>query len=196
MISKRTLVSLLAAALLSVPAGSFAQSRHHSRSTPTIVISFDGAQPDVIERMLRNGKLPWNGGFAKLMREGTRTDGMTAVLPTVTATNHITLATGAYPERTNIPGNTFHLNDTSLTTTTSGFGAEIDAETLWEAAKRQGKKVITIAFAGADGRGDARRGDQTLGFGVRRGFSAVKLMNASHFDSASVGRVGFGRSDL
>ena len=34
---------------------------------------------------------------------------MTAVLPTVTATNHITLATGAYPERTNIPANTFHL---------------------------------------------------------------------------------------
>lgn len=182
---KRTLVSLLAAALLSTPAGSFADSRRDSRSTPTIVVSFDGAQPEVIERMIRNGKLPWNGGFAKLIREGTKTDGMTAVLPTVTATNHITLATGAYVERTNIPGNTFHLTDTALTATTSGFGTEIEAETLWEAAKRQGKKVITIAFAGADGRGDARRGDQTLGFGVRRGFSAVKLMNVSHFDSAS-----------
>lgn len=187
MMSKRTLASLLVAVLLSVPARSFADSRDHSRSTPTIVISFDGAQPRVIERMIRSGKLPSNGGFAKLIREGTKTDGMTAVLPTVTATNHITLATGAYVERTNIPGNTFHLNDTPLTATTSGFGAAIDAETLWEAAKRQGKKVITIAFAGADGRGDARRGDQTLGFGVRRGFSAVKLMNASHFDSASAG---------
>jgi predicted AlkP superfamily phosphohydrolase/phosphomutase len=110
---------------------------------------------------------------------------MTSVLPTVTATSHITLATGAYPERTNIPANTFHLTDTSLTTTTSGFGTEIEAETLWESAKRQGKKVLTIAFAGADGRGDARRGDQTLGFGVRDGFSAVKLMNGAHFDSAA-----------
>jgi predicted AlkP superfamily pyrophosphatase or phosphodiesterase len=108
---------------------------------------------------------------------------MTAVLPTVTATNHITLATGAYPERTNIPANTFHLTDTPLTATTSGFGTEIEAETLWEAAKRQGKKVITIAFAGADGRGDARRGDQTLGFGVVDGFSVIKSMNGSHFDS-------------
>ena len=110
---------------------------------------------------------------------------MTAVLLTVTATNHITLATGAYPERTNIPANTFHLTDTPLTATTSGFGTEIEAETLWEAAKRQGKKVITIAFAGADGRGDARRGDQTLGFGVVDGFSVIKSMNSSHFDSAT-----------
>lgn len=154
-------------------------------STPTIVISFDGAQPGVFERMLREGKLPRNGGFGTLMREGTRADGMTSVLPTVTATNHITLATGAYPERTNIPANTFHLTDTALTATTSGFGTEIEAETLWEAAKRQGKKVITIAFAGADGRGDARRGDQTLGFGVVDGFSLVKNMNATHFDIAS-----------
>ena len=110
---------------------------------------------------------------------------MSSVLPTVTATNHTTIATGAYPERTNIPANTFHLTDTPLTMTTSGFGTEIDAETLWEAAKGQGKKVITVAFAGADGRGEARSGDQTLEFGVRRGFSAVKLMNASHFDMAT-----------
>ena len=155
------------------------------RSTPTIVISFDGAQPGVIERMLREGKLPKDGGFGQLIRKGTRASGMTSVLPTVTATNHITLATGAYPERTNIPANTFHLTDTPLTATTSGFGTEIEADTLWEAAKRQGKKVITIAFAGADGRGDPRRGDQTLGFGVRDGFSFVKFMNATHFDVAS-----------
>lgn len=164
-----------------------AQSAENAKThtAPTILISFDGAQPSVIEELLKSGKLPKNGGFAKLIREGTQAEGMTSVLPTVTATNHITIATGAYPERTNIPANMFHLTDTSLTSTTSGFGTEIETETLWEAAKRQGKKVVTIAFAGADGRGDARRGDQTLGFGVRDGFSAVKLMNASHFDSAS-----------
>ena len=154
-------------------------------SPRTILISFDGAQPHVIEELLRNKKLSGDGGFAVLIREGMRVDGMTSVLPTVTATNHITIATGAYPEKTNIPANTFHDTEAPLTVTTSGFSAPIDAETLWEAAKRQGKKVITIAFAGADGRGDERRGDQTLGFGVRRGFSAVKLMNASHFDAAS-----------
>jgi predicted AlkP superfamily pyrophosphatase or phosphodiesterase len=161
-------------------------------STRTILISFDGAQPQVIHKMLQSGRLPRNGGFGTLIREGTRADGMTAVLPTVTATNHITLATGAYPERTNIPANTFHLTNTSLTATTSGFSETIEAETLWEAAKRQRKKVITIAFAGADGRGAARRGDQTLGFGVRDGFSSVKSMNGSHFsvDAANAWNLG------
>jgi predicted AlkP superfamily pyrophosphatase or phosphodiesterase len=156
-----------------------------SRQSPTILISFDGAQPQVIDRLLASGKLPKNGGFATLISNGTKAEGMTSVLPTITATNHVTIATGAYPERTNIPANTFHNTESPLTATISGFGAEIDAETLWEAAKRQGKKVITIAFAGADGRGEARRGDQTLGFGVVDGFSVVKLMNASHFDSAA-----------
>src|SRR5262245_5540645 len=121
-----------------------ATSEDKSSAAPTILISFDGAQPEVIERLIRRGKLPWNGGYAKLIREGTRAEGMTTVLPTVTATNHISIATGAYPERTNIPANTFHDTRTSLTATTSGFGAPIDAETLWEAAKKQGKKVITI----------------------------------------------------
>src|SRR5215510_10903250 len=88
-------------------------------STRTILISFDGAQPEVIERMLQSGRLPANGGFGTLIHDGTSAAGMTAVLPTVTATNHITLATGAYPEQTNIPANTFHLTNTSLTTTTS-----------------------------------------------------------------------------
>jgi len=162
-----------------------AASEDKSSSSRTILISFDSAQPEVIERLIRRGKLPWHGGFATLIREGTKAEGMTAVLPTVTATNHISIATGAYPERTNIPANTLHDTETSLTATTSGFAAPIDAETLWEAVKKQGKKVVTIAFAGADGRGDDRSGDQTLGFGVVDAFSVVKSMNASHFDSPS-----------
>jgi hypothetical protein len=162
-----------------------AESTNKTSSSRTILISFDGAQPEVIEKLLEQRKLPRNGGFAELIDKGTRAQGMTSVLPTLTATNHITIATGAYPERTNIPMNTFHDTESPLTATTSGFSAAIGAETLWEAAKRQGKKVVTIAFAGADGRGDDRRGDQTLGFGVRDGFSFVKFMNASHFDAAS-----------
>jgi predicted AlkP superfamily pyrophosphatase or phosphodiesterase len=179
----RHLIPLSAAFFLAAAQAEAAETK--KTKSPTIVISFDGAQPGVVEQMLKSGKLSKVGGFAQMIQTGTKATGMASVLPTVTATNHITIATGAYPERTNIPGNTFHLVDTGLTTTTSGFGTTIEAETLWEAAKRQGKKVVTIAFAGADGRGDARRGDQTLGFGVRDGFSAVKLMNASHFDSAS-----------
>ena len=162
-----------------------ADSQGKSAPPRIILISFDGAQPEVIERLLEERRLPPDGGFAELIHKGTRARGMTSALPTLTATNHITIATGAYVERTNIPSNTFHDTETPLTATTSGFSAPIAAETLWAAGKRQGKKVITIAFAGADGRGEDRRGDQTLGFGVRDGFSFIKSMNASHFDAAS-----------
>src|SRR5215831_11223480 len=113
-----------------------AASEDKLSSSRTILISFDGAQSEVIERLIRKGKLPWHGGFATLIREGTKAEGMTAVLPTVTAT-HISIATGAYPERTNIPANTPPDTETSLTATTSGFAEPIDAETLWEAVKKQ-----------------------------------------------------------
>jgi predicted AlkP superfamily phosphohydrolase/phosphomutase len=185
MIVTKALISL--AALLLMPWSGIAQPRRGSDSAQTILISFDGAQPGMIEKLLTSRKLPRDGGFAKLIAEGTKAEGMTMVLPTVTATNHVALATGAYVERTNIPANTFHNTEVGLTTTTSGFGAPIDAETLWEAAKRQGKKVVTIAFAGADGRGADRRGDKTLGFGVVDAFSVVKSMNGSHFDPGAPG---------
>ena len=109
-------ISLLSILLLPFSNGQ-AESKP-TASSRTILISFDGAQPEVIERLIRNGKLSWNSGFAKLIREGTKAEGMTSVLPTVTATNHISIATGAYPERTNIPANTLHNTDTSLTATT------------------------------------------------------------------------------
>ena len=180
MAMSRMLTYFIAVNLFVLRASAFAGAPD---SAAAILISFDGAQPEVIEKLLGQGKLPKNGGFAELIRDGNKAEGMTMVLPTLTASNHITIATGAFPERTNIPMNTFHDTESPLTTTTSGFAAQIDAETLWEAAKRQGKKVITIAFAGADGRGDARRGDYTLGFGVRDGFSFVKPMNGTHFDA-------------
>jgi predicted AlkP superfamily pyrophosphatase or phosphodiesterase len=92
--------------------------RSHSR---TILISFDGAQPEVIERLLEQRKLSKNGGFAELIAKGTKAKGMTSVLPTLTATNHIALAT-------NIPMNTFHNTESPLTSTTSGFAAPIDGD--------------------------------------------------------------------
>ena len=46
-------------------------------STPTIGISFDGAQPGRIEELIQSGKLPRNGGFATLIRQGTKAEEIT-----------------------------------------------------------------------------------------------------------------------
>lgn len=148
----RIISVFLSSILLSLFPNAHVESKDKDFSSRTILISFDGAQPEVIEKLLRSEKLPGHGVFAKLIREGTTAERMTSVLPTLTATNHISIATGAYPERTNIPMNSFHLTDAALTATTSGFFAPIDAETLWEAAKRQGKKSsrspLSVPMAG------------------------------------------------
>ena len=68
--NKSKTLKLSAAALLWLLAVT-AHAAHHS-CPRTILISFDGAQPQVIEQLLRNKKLAGNGGFATLIREGTQ----------------------------------------------------------------------------------------------------------------------------
>src|SRR6185295_7814631 len=69
------------------------------------------------------------------------------------------LATGYAPDRTGIVGNNFHVAGTPLLDTVSGFAAPIGTETLWEAVRRQGRRVGIITWPGADDTGPRRRGD-------------------------------------
>jgi hypothetical protein len=71
----RIVLSLFCSVLLLPFFSGEARSEDKSSSSRTILISFDGAQPEVIERLIRRGKLAWNGGFAKLIREGTKAEG-------------------------------------------------------------------------------------------------------------------------
>ena len=73
--SLRILFSLVGLILLSLPPTGHAEprdARSHSRS---ILISFDGAQPEVIEKLLDQRKLPRNGGFTALIDEGAKVQG-------------------------------------------------------------------------------------------------------------------------
>jgi len=65
-------IVFLLSVLLALCANSRVESRDKGSSTPRILISFDGAQPQVIEKLLKSGKLPANGGFAKLISKGTQ----------------------------------------------------------------------------------------------------------------------------
>src|SRR6185369_6291422 len=81
------------------------------------------------------------------------------VNPTLTAPNHISLATGYAAGLTGIVSNRFHPPTAPWGAVVSGFAAPIGTETLWEAARRQGKRVGCMAWPGVDGRGDRRRAD-------------------------------------
>jgi predicted AlkP superfamily pyrophosphatase or phosphodiesterase len=122
------------------------------------LLSLDGAGADELHRLYREGALT-AGGFARFFQEGQIADRLVPVNPTLTAPNHISLATGYLADRTGIVGNNLHQPGTPFLEKVSGFAATIETETLWEAARRQGKRVGVIAWPGADNTGERRRAD-------------------------------------
>jgi predicted AlkP superfamily pyrophosphatase or phosphodiesterase len=125
------LLFLLSAAM------AFAQS-------PVVLISVDGLRPDYIT----NPKA-CPSPFPTLQRfitEGTYADGVTGVLPTVTYPSHTTLITGVEPARHGIWSNlTFDPESTNK----SGwywYAEDIKADTLWDAAARNGIVTASVGW--------------------------------------------------
>ncbi len=140
-----------------------------------VLVSYDGVGADLAWGWLEDGTLPPGGGVAAMVREGTAARRVRMVNPTLTAVNHISLATGALPQETGIVCNRFHPAGTPIGRSVSGFAAPIGAETLWQAARRQGKRVGVLTWPGADATGEARRGDFGLVWVERPLVRAEKL---------------------
>ncbi len=81
------------------------------------------------------------------------------VNPTLTAPSHAAIATGAFPAVTGIVANVFRLPGAPIGQETSGFKAPWGAESLWEAFRRQGKRVGVLGFPGCDGTAPSRTAD-------------------------------------
>jgi type I phosphodiesterase/nucleotide pyrophosphatase len=123
-----------------------------------VLLSLDGASADELHRLHGQGAFT-AGGFARFFAEGQVADWLVPVNPTLTAPNHISLATGYPAEQTGIVGNNFHRPDAPFLETVSGFAAPIETETLWEAARRQGRSVGVVTWPGADDTDERRRAD-------------------------------------
>jgi predicted AlkP superfamily pyrophosphatase or phosphodiesterase len=139
--------------------------RGRSRGPQVVVISLDGAQPDVIERYLKTGVLDKKRGLGRLARHGVVAEQNITATPSVTAVSHIAIATGSTAPHNNIPANTFHPVAAPIGTSISGFAAPIGgyrisplgpspaptAEPLWVQLRRAGKEVVTATWPGSDG---------------------------------------------
>jgi predicted AlkP superfamily pyrophosphatase or phosphodiesterase len=128
------------------------------RTERVFLISFDGLSANDLDVHLRNGIVP---AFGRLIADGTYARSI-PVNPTLTAPAHISIASGADPQKTGIVSNSFHIPGTPRTKSASGFDAPFDTDTLWESARRQGRKVGVITFPGVDGKGPRRSGDWGL----------------------------------
>ncbi len=136
-------------------------------------MSLDAAADWIVDDFLARGVLPPDGAFGRMARRGARAEAMIPIAPSMTAPAHISMFTGAYPERTGIVSNSFLLAGARISRQVSGFSAPIEAETLWHAAMRQGKRVICATAVAADNFTLDRNCDLTFGYGRSAGRAAV-----------------------
>lgn len=126
-----------------------------------ILISLDGAGSQTLHELHRQGLLR-GGGFERFFREGEVAEALIPVDPTLTSVNHISLATGFPPAATGIVSNQFHPSGAPFSERVSGFDAPIGTETLWEAARRQGRRAGSLGWPGTDGKGERRTAEWGL----------------------------------
>ena len=109
-----------------------------------IVLGIDGGQPELIQRFVKEGKLP---NFERLIKRGVFKE-IIEPLPTITPPNWTTITTGAWPGTHGITD--FYLPNEpgeSLDKTHLGFDTrKCQAEYIWQAAERAGKKSILIKW--------------------------------------------------
>ncbi len=114
-----------------------------SSNQPTVMlISVDGLKPEAILDAEAHGlKAP---NLRRMMREGTYSNGVRGVLPTLTYPSHTTLLTGASPAHHGIVANTtfdpFNKNAQGW----YWYTEDMKAVTLWKAARKAGLSTANV----------------------------------------------------
>ena len=114
-------------------------------ASPTVILlSLDGIRSDYPDR----DRLP---SFERMAKEGMRAGRMRPVFPSNTFPNHVSLATGTYPDRHGILDNRFWDRKRGLYDYGKGKGPSwLEAEPLWAAAERQGIPAATFFWVGSE----------------------------------------------
>ena len=132
------------------------------RAERVVMVSYDSLGADVAWRWISDGTVSLPDGLAGMAQRGFSAERLRMVNPTLTAVNHISLAAGRDAAGTGVVGNSFKRPGMPINENLSGFSTSSDVETLWTAARRNGLRVGTLAWPGADAGAVDRLGD----FGV------------------------------
>ncbi len=139
-----------------------------------VMISIDGTPDYLIDKFLQNGVLPANGAFAKMKHSGAYAETVFPINVASTGPSHISIFTGLSPARTGIVGNSFRNTNTSWSSPVqTAFRQPIAAETIFHAAMRQGKKVVTLGGVGFDNSNEQRRTNYSHIYPIISGRSLV-----------------------
>jgi len=153
-----------------IPAGGAATARR------IVLLSCDGLAAPRHQALLARGAYTDPDGFSAFVRGGLVVERALPVDPTLTAVSHAAVACGTTPSQTGIVSNRFHLPGTPITEGVSGFDQTIEAETLWESFRRQGKRVGSLTYPGCDGTSERRRADFGMTY-VNRPFAAAETIS-------------------
>ena len=133
------------------------------RSTKTpghvIVVSLRGLSSQDLDDWLARSN---ESVFQTLANRGYRAVPLNPIPCAETAPAMATFETGAYPSRHGIVGNRFRAKGTRLDSSSFGYLSNFACETIWEAAARQGKKVIRIGSLFLHGQNSSPASVKTL----------------------------------
>jgi len=122
---------------------------YQSEIYPVILISMDGFRWDYTERT----DTP---NFDFLIENGVRAESLIPVFPSFTFPNHLSIATGLYPENHGIVSNTMY-DEVFDAWYTIGEGSEsvtesrwYEGEPIWVTAEKQGKVTATYFWPGSE----------------------------------------------
>jgi len=165
---KRFSAVILAVFFLTIAAHSVSAQLNFGKPRPKVIlISLDGATPYLLNDYFAKGVIKANEGLGLLKSTGVVATQNITCTPSLTAACHTTIGTGSRAARNDINANNFHLVATPFTQNISGFAAPIGgysitsngpvesasptAEPIWVGLRKNGKKVVTATFPGADG---------------------------------------------
>lgn len=121
------------------------------QAAPAYFISIDGLQPDLLETLHRDKILDTKRGFSWLLDRSLVVERALPVT-SITAPSHVSTITCSLPSRHGIIANEFIRGGKTI----NGFAAPFASEALWRAAMRQGRRVLSLAYVGADGQSPER----------------------------------------
>ena len=205
-------LAITAASAAEAPAtangGNLTQPMHWRDAPKVVLISLDGAKPDLIRHYIRSGVLSPHRGLGLLSRRGVVARQNITATPSLTAVSHIAIATGSTAAHNDIPANFYHPVAAPIISGISGFGGPIGgytinplgidttptAEPMWVRLRDAGKAVVTATWPGGDGvdvrinnvivqaANPTRVVDYTVPFGAGGGLSATGFsLTAANF---------------
>lgn len=148
-----------------------------------VVVSIDAGSDQMVDELLARGVLPADGAFGRIARQGRVAEYLRPVNVSSTASSHAALFTGAAPGHNGIVLNRFFQVDRLRGRPINGFGAVLEAETIFQAVQRAALKVICAPAVTADAADAARRCSESMPYPNRLAnaawFSLQKVTDAS-----------------